>query len=174
MHPLQTIRDPSKGAEALRTCAFTVAGASEACNWAAEMTNTLSGDLLHIEAEARPLYHAAAVMASNYIAALLHSAEHLMILAGIPRAHALRALGPLVRTSVDNVLDLGPAESLTGPVVRGDADTVAGHLQALTAVESSVTELYRAAGRHALCMARERGLGEEEVRSLQHILLGRQ
>jgi predicted short-subunit dehydrogenase-like oxidoreductase (DUF2520 family) len=173
LHPLQTIRDPSQGAAALGSAAFAVCGDSGALCWAEELAAVLGGHVLHIEPGARNLYHAAAVMASNYIAALLDSAQQLLLLAGVPREDALRSLAPLARTSLDNAVRCGPVEALTGPIARGDAATVAGHVTALKGVEPSIAGLYEAAGLHALGMARKRGLGEEAGESVHRALLGR-
>jgi predicted short-subunit dehydrogenase-like oxidoreductase (DUF2520 family) len=173
IHPLQTIRDASQGAAGLRSAAFAVSGDPQALTWAERIAAALSGHVLHIRPGARHLYHAAAVMASNYIAALMDSAEQLLLLAGVPEEDALGALAPLARTSLDNAVRLGALEALTGPVMRGDAATVAEHARALEGVERSVAELYRAAGLHALRMARRRGLGEEEAESVHRALVAR-
>ena len=170
IHPLQTIREGAGGAAALRGAAFAVSGDAAALDWAEEIAAVLGGQVLRIDSGARRIYHAAAVMASNSIAALLHSAEQLMVRAGVPREVALRSLAPLARTSLENVLQYGAVEALTGPVVRGDAATVAGHLQALQGADESITGLYRAAALHALRMARERGLGEQEAAEVRRAL----
>jgi predicted short-subunit dehydrogenase-like oxidoreductase (DUF2520 family) len=173
IHPLQTIRDASQGTAALRSAAFAVFGDSQALSWAEEIATALGGHVLHIRPDARHLYHAAAVMASNYIAALMDSAEQLMLLAGVPKEDALRALAPLARTSIDNVVHCGAVEALTGPVMRGDAATVTEHVRAMERAEPSIAELYKVAGLHALRMARRRGLGDEEAESVHRALLGR-
>lgn len=172
LHPLQTIRDPVRGAAALRGAAFAVSGDPEAVAWAVEIAGALQGQVLRIADDTRPLYHAAAVMASNYVAALVDCAAQLMERAGVSREEALRALAPLVRTAVENVAEQGAVGALTGPVVRGDAATVAGHMRALTEGDESVTALYRAAGLHALRMALQRGLGEKEAEAVRQALLG--
>jgi predicted short-subunit dehydrogenase-like oxidoreductase (DUF2520 family) len=172
MHPLQTIRDPKRGAGTLRKASLAICGDAHAVAWAEEIAAALGVAVLHIDADARALYHAAAVMASNYVAALLHSAEQLMQLAGVPPGDARRALGPLVEASIENVLALGPVGALTGPVVRGDAITLTGHLTAIRSAAPSVAALYKAAGLHALEMARERGLSEQEIRQVRQALAG--
>lgn len=173
IHPLQTIRNPTQGAIALRSAAFAVSGDAEAIHWAEELATALSGHILHIRPDARPLYHAAAVMASNYIAALMDSAEQLMLAAGVPKQDALRALAPLAKASLDNVIRCGALEALTGPVVRGDAATVAAHMQGLETVEHSIAGLYQAAGLHALDMAGRRGLTGQDAAGVHRALVGR-
>ena len=173
IHPLQTIQEPARGAAALRMAAFSVSGDPPALEWAEQIAATLSGRSLHIRGEARTLYHAAAVMASNYIAAVLHGAEELMLRAGVPESDALHALAPLARASLENVFRCGPVEALTGPVSRGDAATVTEHTRALGNERESIAELYRAAGLHALQMAKTRGLGDEDATKVHDALVGR-
>jgi predicted short-subunit dehydrogenase-like oxidoreductase (DUF2520 family) len=91
----------------------------------------------------RAQYHAAATIASNHLVALLGQAVRIAEAAGVPP----EALLPLVRASVDNVEALGADDALTGPVARGDADTVARHLATLPPDERAA---YRALAREAL------------------------
>ncbi len=104
-------------------------------------------------------------MASNYLAVLIDAAVILMREAGIEQEQALRALAPLIRASVGNALTVGPVQALTGPVERGDSGTVAAHLHALAEASESVPEsvnvLYRAAGLHAIDMARRKTPGTD-------------
>ena len=99
-------------------------------------------------------------MASNYLMALIATAVMLMGEAGVDEAAARLALEPLARTSVENAFRLGPAAALTGPIARGDADTVRGHLAALAKAPAAAEGLYRSAGLATLEIARQRGLAE--------------
>ena len=85
---------------------------------------------------------------------------------------ALRALAPLARTSVSNAFDRGPQAALTGPVVRGDAATVAAHVRALRHADPSVARFYETAAGHLLQMAARRGLSDEQVRALRAAISG--
>ena len=75
----------------------------------------------------RAAYHAAAVVASNHLVALLGQVQRIAERAGVP----LRAFESLVRAAVDHTFDSGPEAALTGPVARGDVATVASHLDAI-------------------------------------------
>lgn len=174
IHPLQTIADPAEGAKALRGVAFGICGDLQAVAWAETLVHALDGRALRIEAEARPLYHAAAVMASNYITVLLDAARTLMSHAGVPADIALEALAPLARASVENAVRLGPVSSLTGPIVRGDASTVEAHMRAFAEshVEESIVNLYEAAGIAALQIAKQRGLPDDILERLERALRG--
>jgi predicted short-subunit dehydrogenase-like oxidoreductase (DUF2520 family) len=164
MHPLQTVTTPQQGLAALPGAAFGITGPeSPALAWALQITALLQGEALRIHPQQRTLYHTAAVMASNYTVALLDAAVILMKEAGVEEQQALRALTPLIRASVGNALTVGPLQALTGPIERGDAGTVAAHLRTLSAapVPESVKALYRAAGLHAIGMARRKTPGAD-------------
>jgi predicted short-subunit dehydrogenase-like oxidoreductase (DUF2520 family) len=159
LHPLETICSPEQGVAALPRAAFTVSGDGPAVEWAERIVELLEGRTLRIRPGARPLYHAAAVMASNYVAALIDAAQSLLATAsGEDGDSALRALAPLVHTAVENILERGPVAALTGPIARGDVGTVRLHLEALAGAPPSIRDLYRAAGLHTLDVARRKGL----------------
>ena len=164
MHPLQTVTTSRQGLSALPGSSFGISGSGEATAWALEIVAMLEGKPLMIDGALRPLYHAAAVMASNYIVALIDSAVILMGEAGVEPEEALRALAPLIRASAENTLEAGPTGALTGPIQRGDSGTVLAHLQALANVPQAVRELYRRAGLHAAEIAERKGSQRSEIK----------
>ncbi len=168
IHPLQTFPEGA-GSAALHGVSFAVSGDDAALEWAAEIAAAAGGKLLRISAGARPLYHAAAVMASNYLAAQLSAAQELMRAAGVGSEAALQALAPLARASLENSLRLGPVAALTGPIERGDAATVAAHWKAMAPLPGTVRELYRAAGLQTLAMAQMRGLPADRAREIERM-----
>ncbi len=93
----------------------------------------------------------------------------LMNAAGVPEEEALHAIAPLAAASVANALRLGPTRALTGPVERGDAETVAAHCAALRA-RPDARGLYREAARQALVIAKRRGLDEAKASRIAEIL----
>ena len=173
LHPLQTVASPEQGVRALPGVAFGITADGAAAGWAEQIVALLGGQALRIAPEARALYHAAAVMASNYVVGMIDAADTLMREAGVEAAVARRALAPLLRASVDNALSLGPAKALTGPIERGDAETVAGHLHAMAAADGTpetVRALYRSAAWHLLAVARRRGLSAEKAHEIDKLL----
>jgi predicted short-subunit dehydrogenase-like oxidoreductase (DUF2520 family) len=131
LHPLQTVATPQQGVRALRGSAFGLTAEGAAAEWAEEIVRLAGGWILRIPAGRRAEYHAAAALASNCLLAPLDAAVWLMGAVGVPEQDALRALAPIVRASCENGLALGPAAALTGPIRRGDVETVALHLRAL-------------------------------------------
>ena len=97
-----------------------------------------------IEENKRDLYHAALATAANYLVTLVVESEEMLRAAGVP--DPAKMLGPLLWAALENVLQLGPA-ALTGPVARGDADTIAAHLAAIKAAAPEALGAYLALAR---------------------------
>jgi predicted short-subunit dehydrogenase-like oxidoreductase (DUF2520 family) len=143
VHPLVALPDPELGAERLTPPGgawFAVAGDPVARH----LVEDLKGHAIEVADADRVVYHAAAVMASNHLVALLGQVERVAATVGVP----LEAYLDLVRATVDNVAALGPAAALTGPVARGDWATVERHLAALppeerAGYEAMMNEAYR-------------------------------
>jgi len=173
LHPLQTIADPELGATALRGASFAVGGEAAAVEWAEEIVRTAGGTPLRIRENGFASYHAGAVMAGNAVIAAIDAAVELFGAAGVERQAALRALRPLCLTSAQNALELGPEAALTGPVQRGDADTVKAHMAALAQSPPYVGDLYRASGHALLEIAKRRGLSEASAQAVESALNGR-
>lgn len=129
IHPLRSL--PTTTSD-LFGAWFAVAGD----DLAGRVVADLEGRLVPVADADRTTYHAAAVMASNHLVALLGVVERVAADAGVP----LEAYLDLVRSTVDNVAVLGPAGALTGPVARGDLDTVARHLAAIPVSERPAYE----------------------------------
>lgn len=170
LHPLQTVASPAQGVRDLPGAAFAISGDPGAVAWAGRICALLECTPLSIAPGRMPLYHAAAVMASNYMTALIDAAVILMVAAGIDEKTALGALGPLVRASVENTLAMGPGQALTGPIQRGDAETLRRHIDSLAGVPGAASELYRSAGRCALELARRQGLDERKAGRIERLL----
>ncbi len=168
-HPLQTVATPEQGVADLPGSFFGITASGSALDWALEICGLLKGHPLTVAAERRPLYHAAAVMASNYMVAMIDAAATLFQEAGMSAEEALSALAPLIRASVANTLGAGPVQALTGPIERGDEQTVAAHLRALHQAPKSVRDLYCSAGLHAVELARRKNPGSDR-RTIESLL----
>lgn len=167
MHPLQSVADPWLSGDRLFGATFALAGEPAAIAAARRLVSELGGAALVIPHARRAHYHAAAVLASNYIVAVLGAAVRLLGEAGVDEDDAVRALVPLVRGTLANVEHLGIRGSLTGPIARGDVDTVRLHLARLSAEDRS---LYSALGFEALRLARAAGLDERRADELESLL----
>src|SRR4030065_2049153 len=95
------------------------------------MAEDLGGRSLTIRPEDKSLYHAAAVVTSNYTVTLMHMAVEMWRAFGVEPAVALQALLPLLRGTVRNIEVVGLPRWLTGPVARGGVTPVRAHLETL-------------------------------------------
>lgn len=169
-HPLQAVAHPVVGARRLPGSAVAISGEAPAVAVGHRLARALGSRVLEIPVARRPLYHAAAVLASNGVVALLGVAARLLAEAGAPPEDALAALLPLTSGAVENVGQLGLAAGVTGPAVRGDLETVSLHLRSLDGVDR---EVYRAVGLVLAELARERGLDPAQVAGLVELFDGR-
>ena len=169
IHPLQTVADPWSGASRLVGCAYALAGEPAAVAMGREIVDALGGQTLVIPPTLRPVYHAAAVFASNYVVAAAAVMARTLAEAGIAEKDAIAATLPLMRGTVDNVGDLGFGAALTGPVARGDVDTVRLHLLRLSPRERG---LYSALGRETLRLARAAGLDPARAAEIESLFDG--
>jgi predicted short-subunit dehydrogenase-like oxidoreductase (DUF2520 family) len=105
-----------------------------------DLARTLGMRPVRVAPEDRALYHAAASMASNFLVTLEAAAERLAASAGVERS----LLVPLVRATVANWAAVGPEDALTGPVARGDEDTVRRQRDAVAERAPDLLELFDA------------------------------
>jgi predicted short-subunit dehydrogenase-like oxidoreductase (DUF2520 family) len=129
VHPAMTFTGrPEDLARLRKGIPFGVTAPPELRPLAEELVRELGGTPEWIADEHRTLYHAALAHGANHLVTLVNEAVDLLREAGV--AHPQRFLDPLLHAALDNALRLGDA-ALTGPVSRGDAETVAAHLAAL-------------------------------------------
>jgi predicted short-subunit dehydrogenase-like oxidoreductase (DUF2520 family) len=132
LHPLQTFTR-SRGPEQLDGAwAAVTAETDEARELGFELARTLGLQPFALADEARPLYHAGAAIASNYLVTLHRAASELLAAAGAPP----EALEPLMRRTIENGFEL------TGPIERGDWATVEAHREAIRSVRPDLEPLY--------------------------------
>jgi len=171
LHPLVSISEPRTGAEKLRGAFYCVEGDAAANRVARSIVNDLQGHSFHIASNSKPLYHAAAVMASGHVTALVTLATEMLIQCGLDEKTARRVLLPLLESTVANLSVSEPATALTGTFARGDLVTVRRHLQALS--NTRLTEAlaaYKLLGRRSLELAEkkiETGTRKQILRELK-------
>lgn len=146
LHPLQTF---GRHVLSLAGVYFAIEGDEKALRLTHTLVISLQGKVLRIKPEQKPYYHAAATFASPLFTPLMEAAVRLMARAGVRPKTAILALRPLLLTTLDNFVYTGKL-SWTGPLARGDADTVHKHLQCLARYDSSLAHYYRAAALAAL------------------------
>jgi len=162
IHPLQSVPSRAQGVANLPGSYYRIEADPGALRRARALVRALGGRELSLprwksDPASVALYHAGAVAASNYLVTLLDFAvRHLQAL-GADRLQALQALLPLIRGTLANVERLGIPGALTGPIARGDVQTIAGHVTALQQRAPELLGLYTELARQTLPLARAQG-----------------
>ena len=147
VHPLMTFVRSS--VPDLSGVTFAVEGDPRAVRLARRIVRDLGGEMLLLRKQDKQAYHAFATMICPLLVSLLASTERVAGLAGIPRQQARRRMLPIIEQTLRNYARLGPAKAFTGPIVRGDLETIAVHLQTLTALPAA-REAYVALAKAAI------------------------
>jgi predicted short-subunit dehydrogenase-like oxidoreductase (DUF2520 family) len=168
IHPLQTFADVDGALETMAGASIAVtARDDDGAATGDRLARDLGGRPFPLADEQRPLYHAAAVFASNYVVALSGAASDLFSAAGVP--NTVDAMQPLQAATLANVHRLGPQQALTGPAVRGDAGTVARNLDAVATAAPPLVPAYVALCRVAMDVAGSR-LPDDRRRAVEEVL----
>lgn len=158
-HPLQTFTGSAGDAQRFAGCAFAVDGEGAGLAAAGRLVGLLGGRALRVPAGRRGLYHLAASLGANGLTALVGASRDALVAAGLGPAEALEALGPLLRSTLEEALRLGPEASLTGPAARGDEATVEAHRREVLAWDACRAALLEALLGEQRRLARRRPAG---------------
>lgn len=151
LHPLQSFAGVEAALKLLPGTHFAVEG--DNLGLGDKLVRDLGGIPHLLSSEGKSLYHAGAVMASNYLVALAAQAVELFRLAGIDSQEALSAMLPLMTGTLQNLESFRLPEALTGPLARADVEVVRQHLEQMP---DSVAGTYRLLGLKALALAEEK------------------
>jgi predicted short-subunit dehydrogenase-like oxidoreductase (DUF2520 family) len=171
VHPLQAIPTVEAGVNFLPSSWFSLRGDLEAVSIGKKLVEGIGARFLELSGGDPGLYHASAVMASNYLVSLLGSAAGMMAESGLTEKDALRALIPMVRNVVEGVDELGVGKALTGPIARGDDVTVKRQLEAVAEKRPADLPLFLTLAERTIELARKNGdIDENGVRRLRNLL----
>jgi predicted short-subunit dehydrogenase-like oxidoreductase (DUF2520 family) len=131
IHPIQSFADVEAAIRNIPMSTFGITADEDLREWSAELVRELGGIPFYVPETIKPLYHAAACMASNYLTTLIHMAEQTYLSLGLSRDEAIRAFWPLVAGTLKNIETRGSIQALTGPISRGDAGTIEQHIRVL-------------------------------------------
>jgi predicted short-subunit dehydrogenase-like oxidoreductase (DUF2520 family) len=168
-HPLVPIPRPDHAPALMRGAWVGVDGDPEAVRTATALAAATGAHVLTIPSRGRAAYHAAAVMASNFPTVLAGLATSLMHDVGVDEATARAAVRHLMRAAVTNLAEAEPDVALTGPISRGDVETVASHL-AILARAPELDAVYRAMSQAALPLAAAQGTDPDALARIAEML----
>jgi predicted short-subunit dehydrogenase-like oxidoreductase (DUF2520 family) len=168
IHPLQSFAPYEPGqASPFEGINISVEGDPEAVSQGKDIAAALGAQAFAIPTESKTLYHASAVVASNYLVTLVKFALTLLMETGLREDAAFDILSPLIQGTLSNISSRGCTHALTGPVARGDHETVSRHLADIDEKIPDFSALYRLLGAHTLDIA---GVGNDLPEAAEKIL----
>ena len=153
LHPLQALPSFEEGAKNLKNAYFCLEGDYKALETLKKIVSVISNKYFTISTEFKPLYHAAAVFASNFINATAFASYSIFKKIGVDEDKIKEIISPLINGTVNNIEKLGFIHSLTGPISRGDIKTIKRHLQALKNYDNEHLLLYKTLSKEAIKIA---------------------
>jgi predicted short-subunit dehydrogenase-like oxidoreductase (DUF2520 family) len=170
-HPLQTFAGVRQAVENLPGSTFALEAGEPLLTTLKQMAEDAGGHWILLNAEDKPAYHAAAVLASNYLVTLVKMATDLWKTFDIPADEAITALMPLIRGTLHNIETVGLPDCLTGPIARGDTGTITKHLATIGTKAPSLLPAYRELGLQTIPVALGKGkIDNDRAREMETVL----
>jgi len=173
IHPLQSFSSIDSAISNIPGSYFGVTAAAGAKIFSADIVRDLRGIPIYISPEQKPLYHAAACIASNYLVSLMSVVESIYLSIGFSDQEARKAYLPLVYGSLKNIEKQGCPSALTGPIARGDSGTIQKHIEAMACHHPDFSSFYSNMGMIAVKLARQKGtLSSSQAKIIMELLKG--
>lgn len=165
-HPLVAFADTELAVAALHGATIAIEGDDQLASLLARMADAIGATAVRLAPGTKSAYHAAAVLAAGGFIALLDAIAELGAVAGLDERGSLAIYGHLAEQTLANARALGIARALTGPIIRGDSGTLAGHLATMRDHAPGALPLYLAAADREIALAERRGALAPEVAAL--------
>jgi len=176
LHPLQSLAGKEQGITTLPGSYFRVEADAGAGEIIQDVVKALGGIELAMpkwkpNQGSAALYHAGAVAVSNYFVALVDYGLKFYQALGADKQEALKAVLPLIKGTLHNIETLGIPDALTGPIARGDVETVREHLDAMRKSAPELLDLYRELAKHTITVAKDRrSLSQDALLALSRVI----
>lgn len=174
IHPLQSFANVEQAIKNIPGSTFAIEGDGPIVDLLTEIAKALDGKAIELGAGNKVLYHAAAVMACNYFVTLMKLSTDIWQGFGVDSNEAIQALSPLIQGTVNNLINVGLPNSLTGPIARGDVGTIQKHIDAFKEKSPELLKMYCELGLQTIPIGLAKGtLSKEKARELKKILEGK-
>lgn len=168
MHPLQSFASTEFSGNPFQGIRIAIEGDPSAVSISDQMARDLDASPLQIITAGKPLYHASAVVASNFLVTLMGVALRLIEQAGVSPDESFSVLKPLIDGTLANIDRVGVHQALTGPVVRGDVQTVESHVQSIREIMPELLPIYHSLVRYTARQAAEgRRISEDMMKTFE-------
>jgi len=153
---------------------FMLEGDEQAVKWSKDIVSALQGTPMMIHASLKPLYHLCAVIVSNVTVGLFHEVVNIIGANGYESSEAQSVFLPLLKSTLKNLEATDSGAALTGPIVRGDRDTIAVHLKQLANVDDDLALIIKLLYTRMVKMARETGsISKSKASELNDLILSK-
>lgn len=173
-HPLQTFPrgfEPRQIVPTARGIYYAVDGSPDALKRARQFARKLEGHVIEIRPEMRVFYHAACVVASNHLTALLADLETMFKRFGDGKQKFLTVFKPIIAATLRNVEATSPADALSGPVARGGVETVAQHFASVKRVAPELLPYFGTLTLETTRLAEQKGsLSGDQAKALRELV----
>lgn len=172
LHPIQTFVEASNSPGILlKDIYFGIEGGQKGLEFAGSLVESFGSRSVIIPGDKKHLYHAACVVASNFLVTLMNIAAEFSSEAGIPKAEMYKVFKPIVERTLDNIERDGLVNSLTGPFERNDIQTIADHLDSISGELPSLIPFYTLLGMETVRVAfRKESLNMKNVISILDLM----
>lgn len=171
VHPIQNFADPAVATGQFAGTWCAVEGDSAGTRLLKQAIEAIGGRPIAIAPHQKTLYHAGAVMGCNYLVALIDVSLDIFRNAGIDRRQGAMLLAPILRATVENILEEGAENAMTGPISRGDVAIIQRHIEALERVSPESASVYRELGRATLAVVeRRKELSGKQLDKMRELL----
>ncbi|WP_432663448.1 Rossmann-like and DUF2520 domain-containing protein [Wukongibacter baidiensis] len=173
VHPLQAFADIEKAVQDLPNTVFSIEGDEEKIDVVEKILKTTGNGFFNISSEQKTIYHATACVLSNYFVTLMDYGLSLFEAIGIDGKEGYKAMYPLIEGTMKNIHELGTEKALTGPIARGDVNTIEKHVESIGNMTQDKLDFYKLMGDMTLSLAKKDKLDSyEKIKELQNILRG--
>ena len=170
-HPLQTLASINEAVDNIPGSTFAIEAEPPLLGTLKDMATAVGGYWIELKADDKAAYHAAAVIACNYLTTLVKLATDLWQTFSIHPTQSTPALLPLLLGTLKNLENIGLPQCLTGPIARGDTSTIKKHMDTLQKVAPSLLMVYKELGLQTIPIAVAKGkVSEHQARELESAL----
>ncbi len=172
VHPLFSFSQEHDPTSCFKDIPCAIEGDAMAVEVLKKLFSGIQANVIPIDIQDKGKWHLAAVMACNGLNALLSSALSLYKDIGVSEAEALKLMSPILTQTINQILKCGPTESLTGPIERGDKETIAKHLKIMPKLAPEQKDLYCTLSRVLIKISNSKGnASKESLAQIESLLL---
>lgn len=173
IHPVQSFADIDGAIRNIPGSVFGITVDDEIKSWSVNFVIDLDGTPFFVSEADKPLYHAAACIASNYLTTLLYMVVEIYARLGLKEDDGIKAFMPLVKGTLTNIEHQGPVMALTGPIARGDVGTIKKHLAVFKERMPDYLNIYTELGQITVELGVLKGsIDETKAMTIKRILKG--